>query len=422
MGKVIDSYCKFMVDVANNPAHGYSQYNRRGNPDYDCSSLVITALKHAGINTAGATYTGNMLAPLLNAGFKNVKSKVNVYNASGMKKGDILLNTSTHTGVYLGNGKMVAARSAEGGGISGRGGDQTGDEIAVHNYYNHPWTHILRYSKEEASSESESGYEGVSSVKDSKYKLQGIDVSNHQQGLDFSRNDFKLDFIIAKASEGVTFKDNWFSDYYNDATNKKIRFGAYHFLQAKSEDEAIKEADFFLNAVKGYKCDFGYWCDVEAKTFELSKTQATKVVKAFCKYIKDKGHYIGIYASEYWGFSEHLNKAELLNFPFWVANWQNEPKLNHVIWQYTSTASIPGFNVVPNGTVDVDKASVDISQIIKRDGGCGFAKNPESTGEINSKGEESLQTTSESKPIITGNGFNNVVLENVDITIKKHEE
>ena len=46
------------IEIANDPAHGYDQDNRWG-PDYDCSSLVISAWQQAGVpvKTKGATYT-----------------------------------------------------------------------------------------------------------------------------------------------------------------------------------------------------------------------------------------------------------------------------------------------------------------------------------------------------------------------------
>ena len=75
------------IEIANDPAHGYDQDNRWG-PDYDCSSLVISAWQQAGVpvKTKGATYTGNMKSVFLSCGFKDVTSKVNLSTGSGMKR------------------------------------------------------------------------------------------------------------------------------------------------------------------------------------------------------------------------------------------------------------------------------------------------------------------------------------------------
>ena len=48
---------QWMLDIAADNSHGYSQVNRWG-PDYDCSSMVIQAWENAGVpvKSAGATY------------------------------------------------------------------------------------------------------------------------------------------------------------------------------------------------------------------------------------------------------------------------------------------------------------------------------------------------------------------------------
>ena len=56
---VVESAISWAVSIANDNSHGYSQINRWG-PDYDCSSLVISAFRNAGVDVGAATYTGNM--------------------------------------------------------------------------------------------------------------------------------------------------------------------------------------------------------------------------------------------------------------------------------------------------------------------------------------------------------------------------
>lgn len=149
----VERYTRQAIDIANNNKHGYSQYNRWGNPDFDCSSLVITVVQNTGIpvKTKGATYTGNMYRPFVNSGFKDVTRMVNLRTGVGLKRGDVLLTPNRHTEIYIGNGRNVGARISERGTIHGKGGDQTGGEIRTHNYYNYPWGYVLRYPESNSS-------------------------------------------------------------------------------------------------------------------------------------------------------------------------------------------------------------------------------------------------------------------------------
>ena len=91
------------------------------------------------MNTGGATYTGNMRSQLTANGF------VWVTDFSNLKAGDILLNESYHTAIYLGNGLLVHASGNEyGDAVGGRPGDQTGEEIYIRTYYWRPWNGVLR--------------------------------------------------------------------------------------------------------------------------------------------------------------------------------------------------------------------------------------------------------------------------------------
>lgn len=136
--------------IALDDTHGYDQVDRWGNPNYDCSGLVINCLENAGIpaKQKGATYTGNMPEVLPNIGFKNVIASVNLSTGSGMKRGDVLLGNG-HTAFYCGNRKLVHASINEKGTTTGgKSGDQTGREICIRSYYNKPWKYVYRYTGE----------------------------------------------------------------------------------------------------------------------------------------------------------------------------------------------------------------------------------------------------------------------------------
>lgn len=73
-----------------------------GNPNYDCASLVINAWDNFNVpvKEKGATYTGNMKEAFLETG----KFEWISYDEENvLKKGDILLNESSTTEIYIGN-------------------------------------------------------------------------------------------------------------------------------------------------------------------------------------------------------------------------------------------------------------------------------------------------------------------------------
>lgn len=144
----VENVCSLAVQIADDNTHGYSQYNRDGNPDFDCSSLVIYLWESNGVPVReyGATYTGNMLDAFLACGFRKI-SAANEFLVAG----DVLLNVKHHTALYIGNGKLVQATIAENGTIHGNPGDQTGTEIGIFSYYDYPWDYVLRYEPDQGT-------------------------------------------------------------------------------------------------------------------------------------------------------------------------------------------------------------------------------------------------------------------------------
>lgn len=135
----INKAVKFMVDTANDNSHGYDQAHRNG-PDYDCSSLVGTALHNAGFDVSPSSSTWTLEAQLRKAGFKDCRAP--------WKAGDVHLSTNHHVIMSINEQLIAQASINENGGVrGGRTGDQTGNEINIKNYYvpKYGWDVHLRY-------------------------------------------------------------------------------------------------------------------------------------------------------------------------------------------------------------------------------------------------------------------------------------
>ena len=145
----INKAVKFMVDTANDNSHGYDQVHRNG-PDYDCSSLVGTALHNAGFNVSPSSSTWTLEAQLRKAGFKDCSPP--------WKAGDVHLSTNHHVIMSI-NEKLIAQASInEKGGVrGGKTGDQTVSEINIKNYYvpSYGWDVHLRYVGKNGEGEEE---------------------------------------------------------------------------------------------------------------------------------------------------------------------------------------------------------------------------------------------------------------------------
>lgn len=130
----------FMIETAKDNSHGYDQTHRNG-PDYDCSSLVSTALWNAGFNISPYSWTGNMKSQLIACGFKECSYP--------WKAGDVHLNETHHVCMSINSTQIAQASINEKGTArGGEPGDQTGKEINIRDYYDYPWDCHLRYEPE----------------------------------------------------------------------------------------------------------------------------------------------------------------------------------------------------------------------------------------------------------------------------------
>lgn len=181
--------------------------------------------------------------------------------------------------------------------------------------------------------------------------MKGIDISSWQKGMG-ADSFMTVDFAILKISEGQTFVDPCFDEFYNAARAVGVPVGAYVFSHAVTEEAARAEANKALGLLKGRELPLGLYLDVEdGAQLALSDSKLTAVVKVFCDTVKDAGYIAGAYGSagQLWAKvgPSYLGDDVIV----WAASWGLKPKLSCDVWQYTDHARIDGYS----GPVDGDE-------------------------------------------------------------------
>ena len=169
--------------------------------------------------------------------------------------------------------------------------------------------------------------------------LRGIDISSWQAGIPASALN-SVDFAILKISEGTSWVDPQFDNFYLMA---QIPLGAYVYSHATTEAEAIAEANKAVQLARGRALPLGIYMDVEEqKQLALRDSELTAVVKAFCDEIKAGGYRAGAYGSNgnLWAKVgvDYLGADVLM----WTAQWGGRPAKGD-IWQFTASDHVDGY-------------------------------------------------------------------------------
>lgn len=190
----------------------------------------------------------------------------------------------------------------------------------------------------------------------------GMDVSAWQGYIDYekAKND-GIEYVYIKATEGTSYTDAYLKYNYENAKRQGMKVGFYHFVRARSNEQAIAEARYFANAIAGLEPDCRLAMDFE-EFGNLSLEQINAISLSFLTETQRvTGKEMVIYSNT--NDARNVFSKELANnYPLWVANYgANEPydngKWNNWVgFQYTSRGNINGIN----GYVDLDSFTKEI--------------------------------------------------------------
>ncbi|MCH5192898.1 MAG: glycoside hydrolase family 25 protein [Oscillospiraceae bacterium] len=199
----------------------------------------------------------------------------------------------------------------------------------------------------------------------------GIDVSYHQHDIDWEKvAEDGIDFAIIRIGyrgyeSGLLNLDENFHRYMKGAIDAGLDVGVYFFSQALNAREAVEEANFVMENIRGYDLTFPIVYDWEIMEYDSARTNGihpytvTECAAAFCDTIKDGGYNPMVYGSRRFALMK-LDMSRLPDVDFWFAEYKdghNEPSYPYdfQIWQYASDGRVDGIE----GDVDLNICFVD---------------------------------------------------------------
>ena len=193
--------------------------------------------------------------------------------------------------------------------------------------------------------------------------MKGVDLS-HWQSTFNNFND--IDFAIIKATEGVGYVDPACDTLYQRAKNAGKLLGVYHYARPDLGNNAIAEADWFVDNIKGYLNEAILVLD-----WEEGYLGNIAWARAFLDRVKERTGIKGlIYMSASPMRNYDWSSVANADYGLWVANYgtnNGQPQeyvFNtyplkywsfYALWQYTSKGRVSGYN----GDLDMNIFSGD---------------------------------------------------------------
>ncbi|GHC60319.1 GH25 family lysozyme [Streptomyces cinnamoneus] len=197
--------------------------------------------------------------------------------------------------------------------------------------------------------------------------VRGLDVSGHQGNVDWSAVAAAgASFAYVKATEGLTYKSEFFAQQYNGSAAAGLVRGAYHFARPDTSGGAA-QADAFLAAGGGWNADgrtLPGALDVERLSqdapvcYGLEPGAMVAWISAFTeRYRQRTGRYPVLYTNTgWWSRCTGDSQAFADTSPLWIANYNGTahplPKgwTAHTFWQTSDRGPFPGDQDVFNGS------------------------------------------------------------------------
>ena len=149
---------------------------------------------------------------------------------------------------------------------------------------------------------------------------RGIDVSRWQGTVDWAKaKKAGVDFAVLRCF--AYRKDTTFDTNYAGATAQGIPVGAYVYMYATTEQEAVQEAQATLDALGGKPMTLPLFLDVEDSSIKnLGRSRLTDLMLIELQIFAAAGYPTGIYTSQSY-VSSYMDASRLQSYDWWLARW-----------------------------------------------------------------------------------------------------
>lgn len=184
--------------------------------------------------------------------------------------------------------------------------------------------------------------------------LLGLDVSAHQEEIDWQAVAAAgFEFVMIRVGyrgyeTGLLQADAYAQANYAGAKAAGLKVGAYMFSQAISRKEAMEEARFALEQIRGWELDLPLvydWERVKAgtRTDGVDARTVTDCALGFCALVEAVGKESMVYFNPHHG-KNYFCLHELEEYPFWLAYYTDKMDYPYKfeMWQYTDSGNVPG--------------------------------------------------------------------------------
>lgn len=173
---------------------------------------------------------------------------------------------------------------------------------------------------------------------------------------------------LSKRKDGL-YIDPTFERNYAECKRLGIPVGVYYYTYAVSHTSADAELALLKTALTGKTFELPICVDVEDnKLRKLGKQALTDLTAYALATIEQWGFYALLYTGLNFGENRlYMGGATLRKYDVWVAAYRDDkptPAWSFGMWQYTSTASVPGIT----GNADLSHAYKDYAAIIAKKG------------------------------------------------------